>query len=212
MEKRDVNEILNSIPVSQEQINQAYSEFVLTINKNTPRYVNSQQNANALRDYIVKTSGASSLQFAGAWSEAWLYASAEGLIDEPLTDKQKEARRLERVAELEARDRRGGWNPHVNEAEQEEGRQKAISEQNKNVEAGKKKLEAARQAVLNKPPDPTPADVLAEFKSQRFERPHIVKWLKSWDPALIRIVRNSNPDLAARIDAVTAGRSDPGAV
>jgi len=212
MEKRDVNEILNSIPVSQEQINQAYSEFVLTINKNTPRYVNSQQNANALRDYIVKTSGASSLQFAGAWSEAWLYASAEGLIDEPLTDKQKEARRLERVAELEARDRRDGLNPHVNEAEQEEGRQKAISEQNKNVEAGKKKLEAARQAVLNKPPDPTPADVLADLKSQPFERPHIVKWLKTWDPALIRIVRKSHPDLAARIDAVTAGRSDPGAV
>jgi hypothetical protein len=214
MEKKSTEEVLNSIPVTQEQINEAYNEFVLKINKNTPRYVNSQQNANALREYIEKTSGALSLQFAGAWSEAWLYASAEGLLEEPLTEKQKEARRLERIAEYTARDKRDGLNPHKSDAEIEAERQAAIDEHNKNVEAGKKRLEAARQAALNKPADPTPADVLADLRSQPFERPHIVRWLKTWasvDPALIRTVRKAHPDLAARIDAVTAGRPDPGA-
>ena len=200
--------------VFQQAANQAYSSFVRTINKQTERYLNTQKNADTLWDYIVKTSDALSLQFTGAWSEAWLHASAEGLLDEPLTEKQKEARRLERAAEYEARDRRPGLSPHVNEAEQEEQRQKAIDEHNKNVEAGKKKLEAARQAALNPTPDPTPADVLADLRSQPFERPHIVRWLKTWasvDPALIRTVRKAHPDLAARIDAVTAGRPDPGA-
>jgi|ERR1700723_502663 len=212
MENKNTQDVLNSFPVSQEQINQAYGVFVDTINKRSVRYLNTQKNANTLRDNIVKTSGTPGLLFAGSWLEAWAQASAEDLLEEPLTEKEKEARRLQRVAELEARDRRDGLNPHVTEAEIEEQRQKAIDEHNKNVEAGKKRLEEARNAVLNPTADPTPADALAALKSQPFERSHILRWLKTWDNTLIYTVRKAHPDLAIRIDAVMAGRPDPGAV
>jgi hypothetical protein len=211
MENKNTQDVLNSFPVSQEQINQAYGVFVDTINKRSVRYLNTQKNANTLRDNIVKTSGTPGLLFAGSWLEAWAQASAEDLLEEPLTEKEKEARRLQRVAELEARDRRDGLNPHVNEAEQEEQRQKAIEEHNKNVEAGKKRLEEARNAVLNPTADPTTADALADLRNRGFERGQIVSWLKSWKPELIRSVRKMNPDLAVRIDAIVAGRPDPGA-
>src|SRR5580704_3678309 len=208
MENKNTQDVLNSIPVRQEQVNEAYGSFVDTINKRTVRYLNTQKNADALRDYIVKTSGTPGLIFAGSWMEAWGNASAEGLLEEPLSEKEKEAQRLKRAAELEARDRRDGLNPHVTEAELEEQRQKAIDEHNKNVEAGTKRLEEARKAVLNPTSDPTPADALAALKSQPFERSHILKWLKTWDNSLIYTVRKAHPDLAVRIDAVMAGRPD----
>lgn len=147
MDKISVTDALNQFAPTQDQIDSAYGEFVSLTNRKTVRYLNTQANCDALRDFLVKNAGVDSLSFSGAWSEAWMNCSASGVLEEPLTDEEKNLKARERAQILEARDRREGLNPRKSEAEIEAERQEEIARRKKEAEERKALPQKMREAA-----------------------------------------------------------------
>src|ERR1700677_470617 len=191
------------------------------------RYVHSSANLLALGgvvEPILESGGVVTVQ---DYMNAWLQASNDGLLEEPLTEAQLKAAEEEKIKErnlrLEQKDRQAGatfvnskgevQKSHMSESEKEELLEKSKKE---SAEEYKKAIAWIRGEAdrRNQPQElaPSPRDAANELNNilspvtissaTKETKQAITKWMRNTDSKLVLAARRNNPDWAAKMDKI----------
>ena len=202
----------------------AYIQFKQKMGK---RYVHSSANLLALGGVVEPIMESGGIVTVQDYMNAWLAASNDGLLEEPLTQAQLKAAEEEKIKErnlrLEQKDRQAGatfvnskgevQKSHMSEAEKEDLLEKSKKE---SAEEYKKAIawirgEAERR---NQPQElaPSPRDAAFELNNilspvtissaTKETKQAITKWMRNTDSKLVLAARRNNPDWAAKMDKI----------
>jgi hypothetical protein len=202
----------------------AYIQFVQQIGK---RYIHSSANLLALGGVVEPIMERGGVVTVQDYMNAWLGASNDGLLEEPLTEAQLKAAEEEKTRErnlrLEQKDRAAGatfvnskgevQKSHMSESEKEELLEKSKKE---SAEEYKKAIAWIRGEAdrRNQPQDlaPSAIDVANQLSNilspvtvssaTRETKQAITKWMRSTDSKLLLAARRNNPELAAKADKI----------
>ena len=202
----------------------AYIQFT---NKMGKRYIHSSENLLALGMVVEPIMAGGNTVTVEDYVNAWLLASNEGRLEEPLTEAQLKAAEEEKTRErnlrLEQKDRAAGatfvnskgevQKSHMSESEKEELLEKSKKE---SAEEYKKAIawirgEAERR---NQPQElaPSPRDAAFELNNilspvtissaTKETKQAITKWMRNTDSKLVLAARRNNPDWAVKMDKI----------
>ena len=213
--------------ITEDRVQQATEADRQFVHQMGQRYVHSPANILALGtvvEPILESGGMVTMQ---DFVNAWLLASNEGRLEEPLTEAQLKAAEEEKTRErnlrLEQKDRAAGatfinskgevQKSHMSESEKEELLEKSKKE---SAEEYKKAIawirgEAERR---NQPQElaPSPRDAAFELNNilspvtissaTKETKQAITKWVRNTDSKLVLAARRNNPDWAAKMDKI----------
>jgi hypothetical protein len=202
----------------------AYIQFVQHIGK---RYIHSSANLLALGGVVEPIMESGGVVTVQDYMNAWLAASNDGLLEEPLTEAQLKAAEEDKIRErnlrLEQKDRQAGatfvnskgevQKSHMSESEKEELLEKSKKE---SAEEYKKAIAWIRGEAdrRNQPQElaPSATDVANQLNNilapttvstaTKETKQAITKWMRSTDSNLVLAARRNNPDWAAKMDKI----------
>jgi hypothetical protein len=207
-----------------QEATEAYRNFVGQMGK---RYIHTSENLRALGDILEASLNDGENITLEHWLTAWVSASNQGLLKEPLSPEQEKALQEEKTKErnlrLEQKDRQAGatfvnaqgevQKSHLSESEKE-AMLEAAAKQSK--EDYKKALEWVRSQGQRqnepRPLDPSPIDAVNELNSllegvtistATVEHKRAIKgWYKTTSTKNIQAVKRNHPLIAEKIEKI----------
>jgi hypothetical protein len=202
----------------------AYIQFTQRMGK---RYIHSSANLLALGGVVEPIMESGGVVTVQDYMNAWLAASNDGLLEEPLTEAQLKAAEEEKIKErnlrLEQKDRQAGatfvnskgevQKSHMSEAEKEDLLEKSKKE---SAEEYKKAIAWIRGEAdrRNQPQELPPSaidvanqlsDILSSVTigtATKETKQAITKWMRNSDSKLLLMARKNNPEMAAKMDKI----------
>jgi hypothetical protein len=207
-----------------QQATEAYREFVQQMG---PRYVHSPANILALGTVVEPILESGAMVTVHDFVNAWLLASNEGRLEEPLTEAQLKAAEQEKTRErnlrLEQKDRAAGAVFINSKGEVQKSHMSEI-EKEQLLEQSKKESEAEYKKALEwiksqgqrqnepRPLEATPTDAVNELNSllagvtistATVEHKRAIKgWYKTTSTKNIQAVKRNHPQIAEKIEKI----------
>jgi hypothetical protein len=213
--------------ITEERVQQATDAYKQFVHQMGPRYVHSPANILALGTVVEPILESGAMVTVEHFVSAWLLASNEGRLEEPLTEAQlkaaEEAKIRERNLRLEQKDRQAGATFVNSKGEVQKSHMSDTEKEDLLEQSKKESAEEYKKAIAwirgeadrrNQPQELAPSAIDAANQlsnilspvtvssATRETKQAITKWMRSTDSKLLLAARRNNPELAAKADKI----------